>query len=285
MDQDQATDIRFFDTISRIGRVRYLAYGWVLGMFVLPLTFIALYLILKGSQLSGLAILTALWLVSTPIHFSFMIRRLHDMDHSGWWSLLYVPAALSSIIRFLDTLQHSHTHSLAHLSAGLLGLGLAAMLLFAPGTEGGNRFGPKPPQNSPGVIAVAWSLLALPVIFILGVLLLMPLIKVGMDKTRASELVNATRAQIYPAMRYLRENHALPVDPASLGGSTDNVTILTYTDGSYGIVMMSRRIRSEQVEVWTTDNGENWHCGLPSYSTIAADDMPEDCRENPPPER
>jgi uncharacterized membrane protein YhaH (DUF805 family) len=54
--------------------------------------------------------------------FSFYIRRLHDFNASGWWSILsLVP---------------------------LVGLGFLILLLVRTGTVGDNRFGPDPRQLS-----------------------------------------------------------------------------------------------------------------------------------------
>src|SRR5882724_1446920 len=101
MEEDQAQGIRFFDTRSRIGRVRYLAYGWAIGAILLPFTFTGVYLILSGSVLWGGVILLVMWIIGTPIHFTFMIRRLHDLGRTGWWCLIYAMTIPFSIVRFL----------------------------------------------------------------------------------------------------------------------------------------------------------------------------------------
>lgn len=52
------------------------------------------------------------------LSIAFGIRRLHDLDKSGWWILLFV-VPLANLI-------------------------LGIMLLIRPGTQGDNRFGPPP---------------------------------------------------------------------------------------------------------------------------------------------
>lgn len=288
MDQGQATEIKFFDVSSRIGRVRYLGYGWALGMALLPFTLAALYLLFHGSVLRGFVILMVLEIISAPIQFTFMIRRLHDMDRSGWWSLLSVPGMLSSAIKSLDFfVWHVHPNYFIHLPPSLASLGLFVMLLFAPGTEGSNRFGPQPPPNSAAVIAMAWSILAFPFIAIIAAIAYVSTL--DFDKIKVTRAAEMARADVYPATRYFQENHRWPVDLDSVAGARTSgpdigsVGTISYPDGGYGIVVRLKYDGS--VEVWTTDNGENWHCGSPADAPLADKDLPDNCREEPPPTR
>jgi len=124
-----------FQLRGRIGRVRYLAYGFAFGMLTLLATMLLV-------TVAGDA--AATWL-STAASAALSVivggRRLHDLGRSRWIALgLLVP-----IVNF---------------AVGL-------WLLFAPGNPGTNRFGPAPGPNSRGVIALAW---AVPVVFVAGVL-------------------------------------------------------------------------------------------------------------------
>ncbi len=76
------------------------------------------------------------------IVFSVMFakRRLNDLNRSGWWYLL----TLVPVVNFL----------------------LAIYLLFFPGTDGPNNFGPAPAANSMGVLILAWIV---PVFVIIGI--------------------------------------------------------------------------------------------------------------------
>lgn len=53
------------------------------------------------------------------------VRRLHDRDMSGWWYLGFIVASMIPLLGFVA-------------SIALL------VILFLPGTEGSNRFGPDP---------------------------------------------------------------------------------------------------------------------------------------------
>lgn len=131
-------DVKIFAYSGRIGRLRYLAYS---GIFVM-----VLYLVMAfvagiaaalgdaGGALAGFAIML-LMLAVIPVVFMFIIQRLHDMNASGWLSLLM-------LVPFVGTV-------------------FSLVLLFAPGTQGENRFGLQPKANGAGVIIGAFAPLAL----------------------------------------------------------------------------------------------------------------------------
>jgi uncharacterized membrane protein YhaH (DUF805 family) len=145
--------VGWFSTQGRLGRVRYI--GYAIGLVIL---INAAALLLGG--LAGLAGLAGLWVKNSNDFFQwlfggvlgvlgvaallmsllFTVRRLHDFDASGWWSLL--------------------------LLLPLVNLVLYLLLLIMPGTQGANRFGAPPPPNSTGVIVLA---AILPLLFALGV--------------------------------------------------------------------------------------------------------------------
>ncbi|HEY1773962.1 MAG TPA: DUF805 domain-containing protein [Gammaproteobacteria bacterium] len=287
MDEEQATHIRLFDISSRIGRLRYLAYGWGLGLTLMPFTLTALYLMLHGSLLQAETILLLLWIFSTPIHFTFVIRRLHDMGRTGWWCVLYALPIPYSSFRVLGTLQHTQYPSPLHWLVSLVLLAFFCVLVFVPGTQGANRFGLRPPLNSAGVIAVVWSILLLPIVIFIVVVAFISTVDV--QKLHVKRAVEAARASVYPATRYYRQNHSWPVDLASIDGihTTDpvigSVATIQYPDGGYGMIVRLRY--SGSVEVWTTDGGNTWHCGSALDAPLADQDLPEDCREEPPPTR
>lgn len=65
------------------------------------------------------------WLAALIPGIAVTVRRLHDRDMSGWW---YLGVIVASFIPFIGILT-----SLAFL-----------VLMFLPGTDGPNRFGPDP---------------------------------------------------------------------------------------------------------------------------------------------
>lgn len=120
MDDQQFGEIRFLSPSSRIGRLRYLAHGF-LGMLVI-------YLALAAGAGLAMAISPFFWVLFAAgyvaaIVFSFiiMIQRLHDLNQSGWLCLLML--------------------------VPLVNLIFALFLVFAPGTQGANSYGFQPPPN------------------------------------------------------------------------------------------------------------------------------------------
>ena len=125
-----------FSVKGRIGRVRYLGYSMAATLLF---SFIIVGLTAAMPALAMLSLVLYIpMLAATTI---LAIRRLNDMDQSGWWSIaMFVP--------------------LVNFFVGL-------WLLFGRGTQGGNSYGPAPSANTRGVILLAWIL---PGIFIVGIL-------------------------------------------------------------------------------------------------------------------
>lgn len=139
---------------GRIGRLRYLAYSFGTSMaFMLAFMLVSVVAAMLASMFGGmldqtsgqilLGIVIAIYYIGLiVISVMFMKRRLNDLDKSGWWSLLM-------IIPFLNLL-------------------FALYLIFAPGSEGVNRFGPAPVENPSGIKIFA---LVLPIFLaIVGIL-------------------------------------------------------------------------------------------------------------------
>ena len=119
----------FFSLSGRIGRVRYFAYTLApsfLLMFVAGM-FMAVLVPRMGNQ--PLLVL-AMYIPVFILLFIMGVRRLNDANLSGWLSLL-------SLVPFVNVL-----------------FGLA--LLFIPGSQGANRYGPQPRKNTTAVIVMAW---------------------------------------------------------------------------------------------------------------------------------
>ncbi len=114
---------RYFEFSGRSRRKEYWWFTLLVGPLAVFLAFIATasfgQVVVPESQLR--AILPVLVLIALALpYMSVNVRRLHDIDRSGWWLLL-------SIIPF----------------GGLL------LLYFhvKPGTRGLNRFGPDPLES------------------------------------------------------------------------------------------------------------------------------------------
>jgi len=118
---------------GRIGRLRYLAYAFGTSLvLVAALGLLTVVAILLGSIFSSdlgsiiMAIMMTMYYIGvTVISVMFLKRRLNDLDKSGWWALVVL--------------------------VPLLNLVLTIYILFFPGSEGSNRFGPAPVENTSGV--------------------------------------------------------------------------------------------------------------------------------------
>ena len=88
-----------------------------------------------------IVLLVLAWIVG----LSLTVRRLHDLNLSGWWILAIwiVPAAVEyAAVQLVNNPQLGST--LSSVIALLIGL----WLWLAPGTRGANRFGPDPRGTS-----------------------------------------------------------------------------------------------------------------------------------------
>ncbi|GAA5121218.1 DUF805 domain-containing protein [Alloalcanivorax gelatiniphagus] len=153
---------------GRLGRLRYFAYvGLVMLVLYLMLTFASILSAGvagdgRPTVLVGLVAL-ALMVVATFAWVVYGVRRLNDMDRSGWLMVLgFVP---------------------------VLNLVLALVLLFAPGSPGDNRYGPRPPANGTGVVlgAVAAGLVMLALIGIVAAVAL-PAYQTYVERAKAQQM-------------------------------------------------------------------------------------------------
>ena len=147
-EEDNATyQPHIFAVKGRIGRLRYLAYGigFSLSVYAILIYMIGHSLFSKSGSLESLIVsivvigglITLSMLVLSII---FMIRRLNDLDQTGWlWLLMIIP-----IVNIL----------------------LVLYLIFAPGSSGVNKYGPAPCENSLIVKILAFLF---PVLFLVGI--------------------------------------------------------------------------------------------------------------------
>ena len=133
-DAGEATQpVRLFAVSGRIGRARYIAYGF--GLYALFMFVAGIIAGALGEP--GAAIMMAAWLALAVIGVMLTVQRCHDFNMNGWLSLLIVVPIVNLIF------------------------------LVIPGTDGANRFGPPTPPNTLGVLIVAWLI---PGIVIAGVI-------------------------------------------------------------------------------------------------------------------
>jgi uncharacterized membrane protein YhaH (DUF805 family) len=151
-----------FSPAGRFGRLSYIAWGLLVSVLAQIVEFAAGGTALLHPKLDAagdllppdlspmaLGVIAAVALVALMIGILFMIRRLHDLDGSGWWALLAL-IPLVNVFFFL-------------------------FLLLKAGTPGPNRYGPQ--RETPGWEKVVGGIgVALLVIALIGILaaILMP---------------------------------------------------------------------------------------------------------------
>lgn len=132
-------EIHVFRPDGRIGRVRYIGYTAGLTILIAAAGFGLGALAGRVTGQSGVAIaLVGLTYVAImAVQFLLAIQRAHDFNQTGWLSVLVLVPLVSLIFWFI------------------------------PGTKDENQYGPPPPPNTAGAIALACIF---PGIFVLGIL-------------------------------------------------------------------------------------------------------------------
>ncbi|MCJ8312192.1 MAG: DUF805 domain-containing protein [Saccharospirillaceae bacterium] len=125
---DELSTPSIFGYKGRIGRVRYIAYS-VLGLFAFYFAMIIPAIFIAISPAIGGLLMFVLLVAFVVLSFSWPIRRLHDLGHSGWLILL-------QLIPFVNIV-------------------FVLYVLFAPGKKGTNQYGAETIPNSTGVIIAA----------------------------------------------------------------------------------------------------------------------------------
>jgi uncharacterized membrane protein YhaH (DUF805 family) len=134
-------EINFFSPSSRINRLRYWAHSMLMAIPFYIVFGISAVLAFKVSGLFwGIAIIAYIALIA--FSFILIIQRLHDLNKSGWLSLLIL--------------------------VPLANIYLLVLLIFFKGTEGRNTYGlPTPPNKTwHWVLALVFPLF----FFVIGIL-------------------------------------------------------------------------------------------------------------------
>jgi uncharacterized membrane protein YhaH (DUF805 family) len=149
-DEDEIEPVQVFSASGRLGRVRYL--GYLMGVYLVLTVLVGIFAGFAGFAMAArgaagarpgaglIAVIVVVYVALFVALFILAIRRLHDFEASGWWSLL-------GLLPFVNL---------------IFGL----VLLFKPGTDGRNTYGGKTPPNGVGVIILA-SLM--PAFMVLGI--------------------------------------------------------------------------------------------------------------------
>ncbi|WP_164931897.1 DUF805 domain-containing protein [Janthinobacterium sp. 17J80-10] len=126
---DDTYEPAIFSLQGRIGRVRYLAYSFLLSLVLMLVAGIITAIVSVIARDPGVTIIVmaiAFYIPSFLLGFAMAKRRLNDLDRTGWLSLLMLVPLVNVV--------------------------LVLYLIFGAGTPTANRFGPRPVKNSRAVV-------------------------------------------------------------------------------------------------------------------------------------
>jgi uncharacterized membrane protein YhaH (DUF805 family) len=141
-----------FSFQGRANRAKY----WLAGLLLIVVwsAYFFVALVMLGFRLNDLLLFAStglfLWLVGVALYLATMwasfavgVKRMHDRDKSGWWTLLFyvAPGILSGWQ--VTTPSVASVTLLGYASLAILVWGIVE-LGFLRGTPGANRFGPDP---------------------------------------------------------------------------------------------------------------------------------------------
>jgi uncharacterized membrane protein YhaH (DUF805 family) len=127
--------VRLWPPRGRMGRLRFLAYGVGLYLGLILITFVlgVVAALTRAGPTIAIVVGMALYFFGILV---LLVQRSHDMNLSGWWSLVaFIP---------------------------LVGL----LWVFGPGSKGANRWGAPPPPNGLAVKIVG---LFFPILGLIGI--------------------------------------------------------------------------------------------------------------------
>ena len=131
-------ELKVLSAQGRIGRMRYIAWSFAIGLVV------GLVAMIGGGLLSflagplGMLFMAICYIAMIVAIVLITIQRCHDFNVTGWLALiLLVPLA-------------------------------PLVFWFIPGTEGSNNYGPPPPPNSGAVKVLFWLMIIFLVLGLIG---------------------------------------------------------------------------------------------------------------------
>ena len=153
---------KLFSLSGRIGRVRYLAYGFAAGMLLIPVMLLTTVLGGLGGAFGGIVGMLLGYAAYFAAIFVVARRRLNDLGKTGWLSLLML--------------------------VPLVNIGVGLWLLFGEGDHGSNEYGPAPAPNTTGVIILAWAIPVVSVLFGILAAISIPAYQDYVNKARAAQM-------------------------------------------------------------------------------------------------
>ncbi|AGI22410.1 hypothetical protein H681_02640 [Pseudomonas sp. ATCC 13867] len=149
---------------GRIGRVRYLGWSAALSLICFAAYLVA-SLLLAVSLPLGVVALAVVVIAAAVFSVPIGVQRLHDLGWSGWlWLALLVP--------FVNAV-------------------LSLVMLFMPGEQTANRYGPPPPPNSTSVKVLAFTWLLFPVVAGILAAIALPAYQQYVERAQATQYQSA----------------------------------------------------------------------------------------------
>jgi len=132
----QAIQSGFSNYATFSGRaVRSEYWYWVLFVSIIGIVAYILDLMIVHHRRGPLEII---WNIATLLpHTALAVRRLHDIDRTGWWLLAIIAATVAAALIFIRI-----GNPILPMVIILIGILALVYLLCQSGTEGPNRFGP-----------------------------------------------------------------------------------------------------------------------------------------------
>jgi uncharacterized membrane protein YhaH (DUF805 family) len=141
-ESDHYCELNFFSLEGRLGRMRFMAWGAGMVLLAIPVALLTLVF-----NTLGLLVFYAYSIAALVFTIAFTVRRLHDMDKSGWWLFFLIVFGISMGI--IGAKSASLTPILLVYGATLL---FSLFLCLKAGDTGTNAYGLPPPPNSGGVL-------------------------------------------------------------------------------------------------------------------------------------
>lgn len=141
-DDHAVGEIKFFSPSARINRLRYWAHSMLFTFAIIGVFFVIGLLGFYASTTLAIVLGVIAYIAMMVFSFILIIQRLHDLNKTGWMSLLCL-IPLANIYLFV-------------------------ILIFFKGTEGRNNYGLQTPPNKPWhwVLALSFPVL----MFVIGLL-------------------------------------------------------------------------------------------------------------------
>lgn len=138
---------------GRLNRLRYFGYGFLANLIFTVIVF-GLFMAVMGGGMnmdftslgSAFLIVIPLYLVLFWVAICLMVKRLHDLNQSGWWILALFGYAFGS--GFISGMLGVDNDPISSLAISLPSIAFALWLLFWPGTSGDNQYGPDPKEQT-----------------------------------------------------------------------------------------------------------------------------------------